>query len=51
MIKLLTPHPALIVESGERVMLVADLHLGLEFELDKHPLSVEPDIGGVNGAS
>jgi putative SbcD/Mre11-related phosphoesterase len=40
MIKLLTPHPALIVESGERVMLAADLHLGLEFELAKQGINI-----------
>jgi hypothetical protein len=40
MIKLLTPHPALMVESGERVMLAADLHLGLEYELAKQGINI-----------
>ncbi len=40
MIKLLTPHPALIVESGERVMLAADLHLGLEYDLAKKGINI-----------
>ena len=40
MIRLLTPHPALIVESAERVMLAADLHLGLEYDLAKQGISI-----------
>ncbi len=40
MIKLLTPNPALMVESGERVMLAADLHLGLEYGLAKQGISI-----------
>ena len=40
MIKLLTPNPALMVESGERVMLAADLHLGLEYELSRQGISI-----------
>jgi putative SbcD/Mre11-related phosphoesterase len=40
MIKLLTPHPALMVESGERVMMAADLHLGLEYELAKQGINI-----------
>jgi putative SbcD/Mre11-related phosphoesterase len=40
MIKLLTPHPVLMVESGERVMLAADLHLGLEYELAKQGINI-----------
>ena len=40
MIKLLTPHPALMVESVERVMLAADLHLGLEYDLAKQGISI-----------
>jgi putative SbcD/Mre11-related phosphoesterase len=40
MIKLLTPHPALIVESGERIMIAADLHLGLEYELAKQGINI-----------
>jgi putative SbcD/Mre11-related phosphoesterase len=40
MIKLLTPNPSLMVESGERVMLAADLHLGLEYGLAKQGISI-----------
>lgn len=40
MIKLLTPHPALIIESGERVMMAADLHLGLEYDLAKQGINI-----------
>ncbi|MBN2335030.1 metallophosphoesterase, partial [Candidatus Bathyarchaeota archaeon] len=40
MIRLLTPHPAMMVESGERVMLAADLHLGMEYELAKQGISI-----------
>ena len=40
MIKLLTPHPALMVESGERVLMAADLHLGLEYDLAKQGINI-----------
>jgi uncharacterized protein len=40
MIRLLTPHPALMVENGEKVMLAADLHLGLEYDLAKQGISI-----------
>ncbi|MCW4048577.1 MAG: metallophosphoesterase [Candidatus Bathyarchaeota archaeon] len=40
MIQLLTPHPVLMVESGERVMLAADLHLGMEYELAKQGINI-----------
>lgn len=40
MIRLLTPHPALMVESGERVMLAADLHLGIEYDLAKQGINI-----------
>ena len=40
MIKLLTPNPALMVESGERVMLAADIHLGLEYELSRQGINI-----------
>jgi len=40
MIRLLTPHPALMVESGERVLLAADLHLGMEYELAKQGINI-----------
>lgn len=40
MIRLLTPHPSMIVESGEKVLLAADLHLGLEYELAKQGINI-----------
>jgi hypothetical protein len=40
MIKLLIPHPALMIESDERVMMAADLHLGLEYELAKQGINI-----------
>lgn len=40
MIKLLTPHPALLVESDERVLMAADLHLGLEYDLAKQGINI-----------
>jgi metallophosphoesterase superfamily enzyme len=40
MIRLLTPHPALMVESGERVLLAADLHLGMEYDLAKQGINI-----------
>ena len=35
MIRLLTPWPAILADIGERVLIVADLHIGLEYELSK----------------
>ena len=35
MIRILTPWPALLADIGERVLIVADLHIGLEYELSK----------------
>jgi len=40
MIRLLTPHPALMVENGEKVMMAADLHLGMEYDLAKQGISI-----------
>ena len=40
MIRILTPNPAMMVESGEKVMLAADLHLGLEYDLAKQGISI-----------
>jgi putative SbcD/Mre11-related phosphoesterase len=40
MIRLLLPHPALMVESREKVLLVADLHLGLEYDLAKQGINI-----------
>jgi len=40
LIKILTPHSALMLESEERVMMVADLHLGLEYDLAKQGINI-----------
>ena len=40
MIKLLTPWPALLVEDEERILLAADFHLGIEYELAKMGISI-----------
>jgi hypothetical protein len=40
MIRLLTPYPAIMVESGEKVLLAADLHLGLEYDLAKQGINI-----------
>lgn len=37
---MLIPWPALLVESGERVLIVTDLHLGMEYELAKNGISI-----------
>ena len=39
-ITLLSPHPALMVDVGERVLVVADLHLGLEVDLAKQGINI-----------
>lgn len=40
MIRLLTPWPALLVEEGERILVAADLHLGIEYELAKMGINI-----------
>ena len=40
MIKLLTPWPALLVEDRERILMAADFHLGIEYELAKMGISI-----------
>lgn len=40
MIRLLTPHPVAIVETDERVLVAADLHLGMEYELAKQGINI-----------
>jgi putative SbcD/Mre11-related phosphoesterase len=40
MIRLLTPWPALLADIGERVLIVADLHIGLEYELSKAGVNI-----------
>ncbi len=40
MIRLLTPWPALLADIGERILIVADLHIGLEYELSKAGVNI-----------
>ena len=40
MYRLLTPWPAMLVEAEERILLVTDLHLGIEYELAKMGISI-----------
>jgi len=40
LIRLLTPWPALLAEIGERILIVADLHIGLEYELSKAGVNI-----------
>ena len=40
MIRLLTPWPALLVEDEERILIAADFHLGIEYELAKMGISI-----------
>jgi metallophosphoesterase superfamily enzyme len=40
MIRLLTPWPAMLVEGDERMLLAADFHLGIEYELAKMGISI-----------
>ncbi|MBN1683532.1 metallophosphoesterase [Candidatus Bathyarchaeota archaeon] len=40
LIKLLTPLPALLVENDEKVIIVADLHIGIEYELSKMGINI-----------
>jgi putative SbcD/Mre11-related phosphoesterase len=40
MIRLLPPHPIALVESRERVMVAADLHLGMEYELAQQGINI-----------
>ena len=40
MIRLLTPWPAMLADIGEKVLIVADLHIGLEYELSKAGVNI-----------
>lgn len=40
MIKLLTPWPALLLEDEESILIAADFHLGIEYELAKMGISI-----------
>lgn len=39
-IRLLSPHPALLLEASQRVLMASDLHIGLEHELSKMGISL-----------
>lgn len=47
MIKLLTPWPALLVEIDETAIIIADLHLGLEYELSKMGINIPYQTDGI----
>jgi len=40
LIRLLAPWPALLADIGERILIVADLHIGLEYELSKAGVNI-----------
>jgi len=40
MIQMLAPWPALMVEADERILIVTDMHLGIEYELAKNGISI-----------
>jgi putative SbcD/Mre11-related phosphoesterase len=40
LIRVLAPWPALLADIGERVLIVADLHIGLEYELSKAGVNI-----------
>ncbi len=39
-IRLLSPHPALLLEASDRILMASDLHIGLEHELSKMGISL-----------
>ncbi len=49
MIRILTPWPALLAEIGERVLIVADLHIGLEYELSKAGVNIPYQTERIQG--
>lgn len=49
MIRLLTPWPALLADIGERVLIVADLHIGLEYELAKAGVNIPYQTERIQG--
>jgi metallophosphoesterase superfamily enzyme len=40
LIRLLTPWPAMLVETGERILMASDFHLGIEYELAKMGINI-----------
>jgi putative SbcD/Mre11-related phosphoesterase len=49
LIRLLTPWPALLAEIGEKVLIVADLHIGLEYELSKAGVNIPYQTERIQG--
>ncbi len=49
MIRILTPWPALLADIGERVLIVADLHIGLEYELSKAGVNIPYQTERIQG--
>ena len=49
MIRLLTPWPALLADIGERILIVADLHIGLEYELSKAGVNIPYQTERIQG--
>jgi putative SbcD/Mre11-related phosphoesterase len=49
LIRLLTPWPALLADIGERVLIVADLHIGLEYELAKAGVNIPYQTERIQG--
>jgi putative SbcD/Mre11-related phosphoesterase len=49
LIRLLTPWPALLADIGERVLIVADLHIGLEYELSKAGVNIPYQTERIQG--
>ena len=49
MIRLLTPWPALLADIGEKVLIVADLHIGLEYELSKAGVNIPYQTERIQG--
>jgi putative SbcD/Mre11-related phosphoesterase len=49
LIRLLTPWPALLADIGEKVLIVADLHIGLEYELSKAGVNIPYQTERIQG--
>ena len=47
MIRIMPPFPVAVVETTERVMMVADLHLGIEIELAEQGINIPFQWGRV----
>ena len=49
MIRLLAPWPALLADIGERILIVTDLHIGLEYELSKAGVNIPYQTERIQG--